>query len=285
MRIALSALLFTTPWLFAPAPPAHGAQEEEATPNPETIRAERALVCVDRKSAGDGVIGLYLREESGKMVRIWDGEPYDAHALLDHSILIVERWDGRITWLDGQGKVRFQKGGFERPVDVERAPDGTLVVVENDQNCVIGLDPKTGEQRWVRRGFVDPFDVSFLQDGGMLVADSGNDRIVALDPEGKVRWHSEPIDFPNTVDALDDGGALVTNWTGGEVIELAPDGKIRWRVRVGGTLYRAERRWDGLTLVCDGASGRLLFLSPRGRVLKVERFEPGCVDYETIQEL
>lgn len=281
--LSLAPLLGTGLSPSAPAPRQDsGFLSDDA--DGERVRCERALISVDRKNARGKGIGLWLRECDGEMRRLWDGEPYDASSLLDRTILVAERWSGRVARIDRSGKVLFQKVGFDRPVDIDLAYDGTLVVVENGTGSVIGLDPKTGERRWVRKGFANPFDAAPLPDGGLLVADSGRNRIVELSPEGAVRRTIPGFRFPNTVDALQDGHMLVTTWDGGEVFEVDAKSRIVWRVRVGGTLYRAERRLDGLTQVAD-AHGKIFVIDRDGKVVHRERFQPGCVDYETIREL
>lgn len=276
----LAALFLTLPATL-PQEPIRAEQEID----PDEIYADRALLSIDRKYGKPKELGLYLRESDGSTLRIWKGEPYDARALFDRTILICERWENRITWIDLSGQVLFQKSGISRPVDIEMNSDGIIVVVANGTNEVLGVDPEDGRIAWRRGGFHNPFDVELLDDGGLLVADSGNGRVVKLDSAGRVKKVFGGLGFPNTAEQLEGGGILVTNWDGGEIIELDAEGNRVWRAKVGGVLYSSERRPDGVTIVCDGGGGHLIFLDRRGRRIKVESFAPRCVDYETVREL
>jgi hypothetical protein len=251
----------------------------------EDLKADRALISVDRKQARGEGMGLFMREPQGRMKRIWTREPYDACSLINRTILIGERWTGRVVWIDWDSEILWEKSGFQRPVDVELGPDDSIVVVENGANRVVCVDTETGKTRWVRTGLNEPFDCEVLTDGGLLVADSGNGRVVEFDKMGKVRFETRGLGFPNTVEKLENGGVLVGTWSAGEVIELDKQGKLVWRTRLGGTIYSAERRPDGITTAVDGANGRIFFLDRLGRLVKTERFQPGCVDYDTVEEL
>ncbi len=242
-----------------------------------------ALVCVDRKCGTGDQIGLWHRTAKGEKKRILECEPYDARLLPDGRCLVAERWKGRVLLLDKDRKVLLEKEDLGTPVDVEEAKDGTIVVVLNEPGEVVGLDPKSGAVRWRRDGFSSPFDAEPLAEGGLLVADSGAGRIVELDKDGKVRREVKDLGFPNTVEALAKGAMLVTTWSRGEVLEIDAAGKTTWRAKPGGTIYRASRRADGRTLAIDGG-GRAWLLDDRGAVVHEEKFEPGCVDWEPIDE-
>lgn len=241
-----------------------------------------AFLSVSRKYAGADTVGLYLLSLEGGTRRIWDGEPYDARALPDRSVLVVERWTGRVLGFDREGEQVFAASGIAEPVDVELAADGSILVVANGANAILVLDPETGAVRRRFGGLSDPFDAAPLPDGGILVADSGRDRVLELGPDGAERWSIRTGDFPNTVERLANGNTLVTFWSSGEVHEYDRAGRRTWSVDVGGTVYRALRLPDGDTLVCDGGGGRLVRVGPDGATKSVERFQPRCVDYEPV---
>jgi len=246
------------------------------------VRPDELLLCLDRKVArGDG-IGLWYRDLEGRMTRVWDGEPYDSLWLLDRSVMVVERWKGRVVHLSPEFEELRSIDGFTTPVDVERGRNGLWIVVEHRPGRVVGVDPETGERVWTRTGFDGPFDATPLADGGLLVADSGNDRIVRLDADGRPVRTWTGIDFPNVVEPTSDGGFLVANWTGGEVRRFDAAGLLSWHRRVGGTLQSAEERPDGRITVSDGYGGHVYYLSRRGLIERVDRFPNGCVDCETV---
>lgn len=269
-------------WITLPvALCAAGALVAQDTPLPVGV----AFLSVDRKYAGAGEVGLYVREDDGTVRKVWAGEPYDCFAAPDRSTLVVERHKGTVHRLNPHGELVFNKAGLQTPVDVELAHDGTIVVVLNEPGEVVGLDPKTGIVRWRRTGFTRPFDVATDPQGGLVVADSGGGRLVRLDAAGKVVWERTGLGFPNTCERLKNDHVLVTTWDAGEVIELDGQGKQVWRAKVDGVVYRAQRRRDGTTLVVDGAKGRILILDRRGRRLCEETFTPKCVDYEPLLKI
>ncbi|MCA8922407.1 MAG: PQQ-binding-like beta-propeller repeat protein [Planctomycetes bacterium] len=244
-----------------------------------------AFLSVDRKYAGAGEVGLYVREDDGSVHKVWSGEPYDCFAAPDRTTLVVERWKGTVHRLDPEGQVVFSKAGLRTPVDVELAADGTVVVVLNEPGEVVGLDPKTGVLLWRRTGFTRPFDVATDPQGGLIVADSGGGRLVRLDAAGETLWERTGLGFPNTCERLKNDHVLVTTWDAGEVLELDGQGKQVWRAKVDGVVYRAQRREDGTTLVVDGAKGRILILDARGKRVHEETFTPCCVDYEPLLKI
>lgn len=250
----------------------------------DDVLLRRALICVDTKHAGNEDLGLWMRSEKGEVVRIWEGDAYDARYLPDGRILVADRWGDRVLWLDADFRPHVLRAGLRRPVDVERAADGTIVVVSEEGNEVLGLDPETGATRWRRGGFSSPFDALPIEDGGLLVADSGNGRIVQLDARGTIVRQVGGLGFVNAVELLDDGGMLATNWTGGELIAIDSAWEVTKRVYVGGTLYRAARNDEGVTLVYDGGGARLVLYDSDGKPLPPQRFAPGGVDYEPMDE-
>lgn len=251
---------------------------------PEEPRAGGVLISVDPKVAPAGDVALWLRTREGELKRVWEGKPYDVKLLRDGGVLLIERWPGRVVWLDRDKQVRFEKKGLTEPVDVELAKDGTIVVVLRTEGAVIGLDPGTGRETWRRTGFSSPFDVELTPTGGLIVADSGQDRLVELDAAGQVVRTIGGISFPNTVERLQDGGLLVTDWSGGNLWELDPQGKVLSKRHVGGTIYRAWRRIDGATVVATG-DGTLTVFDAAGKVIATEKLPHGLVDVEPIDDI
>jgi outer membrane protein assembly factor BamB len=251
---------------------------------PKAAMAGQALISVNGATSAEDEVGLYHRSQSGEMTRVWEGRPYDAKLLPDWSYLVAERSADRILLFNRNRALIFEKGGIPGPVDVEVARDGTILALANRSGEVLGIDAGTGAVLWRRGGLTNAYDVDPLPDGGLLIADSGAGRVVELDPAGKVRFEVRGLRFPNTAERLSDGRTLVTTYTHGDVLELDAEGRIVWKVHVGGTIFRAVRRPDGTTLAVDGGGGRIVTLDRAGKEIAVERFRPGCVDYEPIEE-
>lgn len=262
-------------------PPAPGSSSDQDKAPPPLLPDE-LLLCLDRKVASGDQIGLWYRDEKGRLERVWEREPYDCRWLFDRSVLVVERWTGRAVHLSPRFEVLRTVKGFDEPVDIEQTAQGTWIVVESGAGRVVGVDPKSGKRLWTRTGFRTPFDAAPLDDGGVLVADSGHDRVVRLDAKGKVVQTWLNLDFPNSVELTEDGGFLTTNWTGGEVRRYDNKGKLMWRTQLRGTLQSAEERPDGRITVSEGYAGRIHYLTAKGKLEKTEELPRGCVDCETI---
>ena len=272
-------------WFLVLAPSLAFVPAQEAETELPDLLPDELLICRDRKVARGVEVGLYLRDDEGGMHRVWDGEPYDALWLLDKSVMVVDRYAGKVTHLSKDFEPLKVISGFDEPVDVERNSEGHWIVVENRKGQVVAVDPLTEKRLWAREGFSNPFDAAVLADGGILVADSGNDRIVRLDAQGKQVGLWSKIDFPNTVEACEDGGFVCTDWTGGNVRRYGSNGKLRWRTGVGGTLQSADERPDGRFVVTEGYSGKVYYLDPKGVLERTESFPLGCVDGELVLRL
>ncbi len=159
--------------------------------------------------------------------------------------------------------------------DVERLPDGRVMVSLRNQDTVAFVDPETG----VRRGWslgsdgnhsrlYEQHNPDYIppERGGpsVVVADSENNRIVEYQrvnrtdtggPGGPTnasagtwtrtwQWRDTELRWPRDADRLPNGHTLITDTNGGRVIEVDEAGRVVWRVDIEGP-YEAERLGTG----------------------------------------
>ena len=151
--------------------------------------------------------------------------------------------------------------------DVERLPDGRIMVSARNQDQVVFLDPETGvDDEWTL-GTDDDYDTLYEQHnpdfipaerGGpaVLVADSENNRLVEYQRvEGEWEqtwtWQDTSVQWPRDGDRLPNDHTLVTDSGGDRVLEIDERGEVVWSVPVD-TPYEAERLGTG----DESATGR-----------------------------
>jgi hypothetical protein len=151
--------------------------------------------------------------------------------------------------------------------DVERLPDGRLMVSARNQDQVVFLDRETGvDDEWTL-GTDDDYGTLYEQHnpdfipaerGGpaVLVADSENNRLVEYQRVGGEweqtwTWQDESVQWPRDGDRLPNDHTLVTDSGGDRVLEVDERGEVVWSVPVD-TPYEAERLGTG----DESATGR-----------------------------
>jgi hypothetical protein len=151
--------------------------------------------------------------------------------------------------------------------DVERLPDGRIMVSLRNQDQVVFLDRESGvEDAWTL-GTDDDYDTLYEQHnpdyipadrGGpaVLVADSENSRIVEYqridgDWEQTWAWQDGTVQWPRDADRLPNDHTLITDSGGNRVLEVDERGEVVWSVPVD-TPYEAERLGTG----DESATGR-----------------------------
>jgi hypothetical protein len=151
--------------------------------------------------------------------------------------------------------------------DVERLPDGRLMVSARNQDQVVFLDRETGVDNEWTLGTDDDYGTLYEQHnpdfapaerGGpaVLVADSENNRLVEYQRVGGEweqtwTWQDESVQWPRDGDKLPNDHTLVTDSGGDRVLEVDERGEVVWSVPVD-TPYEAERLGTG----DESATGR-----------------------------
>jgi hypothetical protein len=144
--------------------------------------------------------------------------------------------------------------------DVEKLPDGEVMISLRNQDQVVFLDPETGELTNRTLGADDETSVLYEQHnpdyiprarGGpaVLVADSQNNRIVEFqrtDGDWTKSWcyTDDQMLWPRDADRLPSGNVLVTDSNSNRVFEVTPDGEVTWQFDVAFP-YEAERLGTG----------------------------------------
>ena len=172
---------------------------------------------------------------------------------------------GEITWRWKAAEAYSKRAGggpgdWTHVNDVERLPDGRVMVSVRNMDQVAFIEPGEGLQEGWTLGSEDEFDTLYEQhnpdyipesNGGpaVVVADSENNRIVEYQRrDGEWTrtwvWRDTSLQWPRDADRLPNGNTLVTDSNGNRVLEVAPNGTVVWSVRIG-LPYEAERLGTG----------------------------------------
>ncbi|MCI0343451.1 MAG: hypothetical protein L0216_20280 [Planctomycetales bacterium] len=118
----------------------------------------------------------------------------------------------RVTIRARDGSILSRWGGFRYPADAEALPDGGVVVADRDDPRVVFLDRDGTVRRTIggpgaRVPLSLPFDVDLLADGSVLIADSargpggGTGRVLRVSPDDRVLWSLSGLADPIEVEA------------------------------------------------------------------------------------
>ncbi|MFB6192160.1 MAG: arylsulfotransferase family protein [Haloarculaceae archaeon] len=187
-------------------------------------------------------------------------------------VAVVNTTTDAVEWAwDAEEDLRASSGGragdWTHLNDVERLPDGRVMVGLRNQDRVAFLDPGRGLIDGWTLGGEDDYGVLYEQHnpdyipeerGGpaIVVADSENNRVVEYRREGGEwrrtwAWRDDRLRWPRDADRLPGGHTLVTDSQGNRVIEVDERGGVVWQVTIG-TPYEAERLGTG----DESATGR-----------------------------
>jgi hypothetical protein len=219
--------------------------------------------------------GIFFFDLQG--IELWSFrcDPYDACELAGGQILVTERRNGRVFVVSRDGKIVWEHGGLEGPVNAEPLDNGSVLVVENDSGRVSEIAPGGASSRELP-GHRTPFDARRRSNGNIVVADSGANRIVEYDPLGK-KVRETPAKFPNSITLLPGGRTLFTTFTNGTIGEIDETGAVVWERKIGGTLYSIAA--EGSTYwVSEGSEGRVLQVTREGAILRQIKIGKTFVD-------
>jgi hypothetical protein len=160
--------------------------------------------------------------------------------------------------------------------DVERLPDGRIMVSLRNQDQVVFLTREQGVDSAWTLGSENDYDTLYEQHnpdyvpaerGGpaVLVADSENNRIVEYQRvndgwEQTWAWQDATVQWPRDADRLPNDHTLVSDSGGDRVLEVDERGEVVWSVAVD-TPYEAERLGTG----DESATGRAASVIPDAR--------------------
>ncbi len=225
-------------------------------------------------------------------------------------LLLVESYDqarraGRVLELGPGGKVRWEVGGLQNPLDAHALPRGNLLVVE--QNNRVTERDRQGRVLW-DKFFANVFAAEPLRNGHVFLA--CRNAVVVVDREGKpvfnqpstngtilaarrfrdgqtayltysgayvrldasgrtVKTFSVPVsNFGlSGADLTPDDHVVVSVQNLNKVIEFDSRGKAAWETTVTGPLAPCRLR-NGRTLVPSQAANRVVELGPDGKVIR-----------------
>jgi len=189
---------------------------------------------------------------------------HDQVFLVDTETELVEwRWDAQSDYpVEGGGPY---PGDWVHLNDIDRLPDGRIMVSLRNQDSVAFLDSETGLQaNWTlgRDGDHDTLyeqhnpDYIPREHGGpaVVIADSENGRLVEYQREDGAwtrswEWTDDRLQWPRDADRLPNGNTLVSDTHGSRLLEIAPNGSVVWSVPLAHP-YDVERLGTG-----EGSTG------------------------------
>ncbi len=193
-------------------------------------RAARPVLCID------GETGEILSSFGDDMFENEHGLAVDADDnvwVTDADTHVVQKYspEGELLMALGiKGEAAEDEMRFNKPTDVEVAPDGSIYVTDGyGNNRVVKLDSDgTFVTAWGTRGtesgeFDTPHGIAIGGDGRVYIADRGNSRMQVFDADGKFlsEWKSDEIGRPWGVDITADGNLVVAD--GGDLTNTAYD--------------------------------------------------------------
>jgi hypothetical protein len=194
--------------------------------------------------------------------------PIDAHVLPGERVLIAEHHDSRVTERNLRGAVLWEQRLPDRPVSVQRLPNGNTFIA-----CYSSLMEVTRENKelynYRPEGTAGQIYAGQRLRNGRLVCVTLSGRVIELDSaNGKVlRSFNSGLDGCYSVQGgLPNGRYLVASYNKGIVYELDGDGKVRWQYTFP-SAYHAERLANGNFLIASHGQSRVVEVTRDGKVV------------------
>lgn len=199
------------------------------------------------------------------------------------ALWIADAGNRRVIRLSPEGEPEMSIEGAENspiaePWDLAVGQDGTVYVLDTEQNAIVVLGPN-GERRGViaaGAGMFRPRGIAVDRQGNLVVADTGVSRVLRLSPSGDVLSElggrdSQLFNQPTGV-AVDGAGNLyVVEPESSRVTRFAPDGQLAtaWPSAKTDTRFapRLAITPNGLVALVSPATGRLDVYTPAGQAL------------------
>jgi len=221
-----------------------------------------------------------------------EGQGADAPAA--YKVLAADK--GHLAVVDAAGKVEWDYPLQGTPHDLQRLPNGNLLVPTDGTTLVELTSAKEVVWKYISRpkaGYTGQVEVHAFQrlpDGLTMIAESGNRRIIEVDRDGTI-VHEIPltVDHPNAhkdtrlVRKLPNGHYLVCHEADGVVREYDGGGKVVWSYALdlagrpaapghgpeghGTDVFGALRLANGNTLIAAGNGNRVIEVTPAGRIV------------------
>lgn len=207
--------------------------------------------------------------------------PIDARVLPGNRVLIAEYYGRKVTERDFAGKILWTFDVPNRPIAVQRLPNGNTLIGTNIDIQEVTPDGKTlfthraaggsiSSVQKLRNGNVvyvtyngqlieldaagkqarefkftnSPqglFSVEALPGGRFLIPLGGANKVVEFDASGKA-VSEVTVTRPNTASRLPNGNLVVSSMNDNKVMEVDRTGKVIWEQKLDGRPFRVRRR-------------------------------------------
>ncbi len=213
---------------------------------------------------------VYEIDRQGKVRWTIDGllGPIDAHVLPGDRVLIAEHHGSRITERNLRGNVVWEKRLNDRPVSVQRLPNGntfvatyaSLIEVTRDYKEVYSYRPDgVAGQIYAGQKLRNGRLVCITLSGQVYELDSANGKVVRSFKSGLDGCYSIQGGLPG-------GHYLVASYNSGQVYELDNTGKVLWK-HAFASAYHAERLANGNYLIASHGQSRVVEINRDGKSL------------------
>jgi HEAT repeat protein len=214
----------------------------------------------------DNGAGRVMEVDAGGRVRWQVGGlqyPLDAHVIGGDRVLIAE--GGRVTERNFKGEVLWEKAAGS-PFAAQRLPNGHTFIAAN--NTLTEVD--RGGKEVVAHPLPRPESVMAVQKlrDGQIGYVTNDGTCVRLDASGKEvrRWPVGQVLTRGGLDLLPDGGAVVAQVYANKVVEYNRDGKAVWEAAVEHPTSVVRLR-NGHTLVAAWNTGQVVELDRAGKAV------------------
>ena len=163
------------------------------------------------------------------------------------------------------------------PWDVERLPNGNMLITEYGNNTIIEVNPAGGKVWQYGDGTAgsgsgqlnSPIDAERLSNN-TLITDSNNHRVIEIGSAGTIVWEMNATDglsFPWDAERLSDDNTLITDKHNNRVIEVDNAGNTVWAMTGLNHPEDAERLSNNNTLIADYRNHRVIEVNSAGGIV------------------
>jgi hypothetical protein len=176
---------------------------------------------------------------------------------------------------------------LDRPLGVERLPDGNVLITDGGGAYYTATDASVmeitpgGDLAWHYVGqMIFPHSAERLPGGDTLISDTSNDRVFRVDPSGEIVWSSDDwgggtgalsdgshLHYPNDAELLENGRLLITDRNNDRVIEVDDAGQVVWTYDGLTRPHNADRLADGHTMIANSEENRVIEVDANGDIV------------------
>jgi hypothetical protein len=180
---------------------------------------------------------------------------WDVERLPNGNLLLTEFSVNRVREMTLEGRTVWAFDNLKNPYDADRLPNGNTLIADTFGRRVIEVN-KAEKIIWKYDTAIQPYDAERMPNGNTLIADGHQDRVIEVDKDGKIVWKLENMPNCHDVDALPNGNVLLTIRMLNLVREVDRDGKTILEIKNLSAPSDADRLPNGDTIVAENGCVR-----------------------------